>query len=1369
MAENEQIGGISVGIVGDYSQLQQDLQAAQQIAQQAGQQIANAIEAGAAAADTSALAGALDKVEEAAHGAGAGIKDFDTQVSEAVASGHTLAEAIEIATKAMVEAGTAAGAAAAGLSEAGKAAEDAWQGFQTFSDAAQAVIDKQQGLEQAVTTAAGALQELYRGYEEGTVSAQTLARAQEELAQAVQKSGTAEKESTEGWHGLTDALMSTAKAAGVAFGAFELIKESLSAYAEDQRNAIALSALTGKSFEEAAEQMDKLRDVALQFAVAKDALESFNLRMTAFGANASQIVAAMRSVADAAGATGREFETAANSFERMVLGGMAGARQLVALGLSAKDLGAVMHVTAGEAAKAFKELDVSDRIEVLNAALKKYQGVAEQVATGILGQWQNLKSQIGFVLEDIGKLLAPLASQAMQFATILVEVFGALAKFRGDPVAAALGAHIENAIKSASNAQSEFNRTVTEYVPKAAAAKTATDALAEAYKQLGITSVADLTKQFNANVDAYNRVVQAYEHGRATMQDVDRALAAVAQSEERLTRATTVLATATQQFDILPMLQAFEDLQNLKFDSIVHGAEELDRAFVLADQSGKAFWERLNSFQDLHPALSKVVDDATAAARALDEAFQSVGKSNATVLKENLDNANKYLAAIRASGIATVKELEQADINAQQALIDYMRGTNQAVDQMWAASVQKRQEALNQELGQTKQHAEKVSLMWKEVAKDIDRAIEGFAGAISDVILRGEDLGASMKRVLTGIADDIIQLIVKGAIKNWMDALMGVQNQTQSVGQSIARMFGGGGGGVFPGGGGGGVPSGQAPLPSLEQLTGVMGEGGGGGAGGAGGFLGGAVPIAGVIAQIVQTVTEAISIAKVGKDVARIEVTTRGMLNELANSRKDAWDQFGQMFGRIGEIWSSVLGLSDSLRAWLASVAGPPGETAASILARNDAEVNARLNAEAEARRHGTEITAEEVAARSQYHLPSGVGTGAGGSAGVGLNYAGGQAGGGQYGGTARGGLDPQRMIESHQEINQPIGWGFLGNNGAKVYVYPPGSNNYPQTGGPGGSLVIAPGKWLIDATWWPMSVTEEQVRTHTTGQWWWDKGPTGTGTAGFTGLSPTSPGGWIPASETYPGFEMTAEQRAAMEASSAASRAAREAAAAADLQALQDYGARLRSAFTTGPLRDIGDYPDRVLRAYRLVNGELRILTDEVRGYVTSIDGIGVAFAQASAVGSIRDVTRPFEQLYETIRLVNGELARIPAGLGYVTSVNGIGRDFARANQLGTQQWDPASRSYVTRPSPTPMDRGVPWSAVYDPRNVAPTFPSLPELPEWTSPAIPVNTPMRPPREPIIVDVNLTGGDYSQQEAARLTANKIAEALRRDLGQRIN
>ena len=236
-------------------------------------------------------------------------------------------------------------------------------------------------------------------------------------------------------------------------GIQQLAKDSLDAYANIEKATIALTDLTG-SGEKAAAEIQGLRDLANADALSFPALLTANQRMTAFGISASAIPSALKAAADAAAATGNSFDAITNSITRLSESGAAGARQLTQLGLSTKDLAAVMGVSADQVAAAFKALDPTDRVNVIVEALQKYQGAAQQTADSISGQWTRLQNETEQAFEQIGAALAPAATAlgdlAAKVIPLAADAASQLAGLSGDIVK--FGASIVDAGKEALNA-----------------------------------------------------------------------------------------------------------------------------------------------------------------------------------------------------------------------------------------------------------------------------------------------------------------------------------------------------------------------------------------------------------------------------------------------------------------------------------------------------------------------------------------------------------------------------------------------------------------------------------------------------------------------------------------------------------------------------------------------------------------------------------------------------------------------------------------------------------------------------------------------------------------------------------------------------
>lgn len=388
MADNsETIGSIAVDIVGDYSQLQGDIDSAAQTAQQGGQEIAQALNAGAAGADTlaSSISNAASSMAElgtAAQTAGSGIEsasggvaNFDAQLQELFAQGMNLNEAL---------------AALGGSAEAaGAGAESAAAGLATYDENAVAATSSSEALSQAFA---------------GTAEAET-----ETVSATEAITGSLEE--------LGHQFLALAEAFVIVEGLKEFGAAALEASDELTKTSISLTALTG-SATQAEETIQKLEALGIQDGLSMPSLFTAATRMQALLGPSADVVGLLGQIANAATVMGTDIGTAANAFDRMAASGTLGARQVVALGLSLQQVADAMNqvsgssdATAQNVAQLFKAMDQSDRIDVLSASLEHLSGIAQQAAEQTFGgQWQSLANQWDQIMENVGQALLPVIS-----------------------------------------------------------------------------------------------------------------------------------------------------------------------------------------------------------------------------------------------------------------------------------------------------------------------------------------------------------------------------------------------------------------------------------------------------------------------------------------------------------------------------------------------------------------------------------------------------------------------------------------------------------------------------------------------------------------------------------------------------------------------------------------------------------------------------------------------------------------------------------------------------------------------------------------------------------------------------------------------
>lgn len=242
---------------------------------------------------------------------------------------------------------------------------------------------------------------------------------------AFQQAGTAASNAALGF---TDIVKAAAAFVGVDLSARALLgfaEDAIETYANVQKATIAIDALTG-SVGKATGIVAGLRDIALEDALSFPTLLTAEQRMLAFGISADKIPGILRALADAAAATNKDIGTVSQTFDRIIETGTLSGRALVQLGLNMKDVASAMGVTESAAKSAFQALDQEGRIQVVEQALSKFAGTAQQVAASLSGQWQNLQTQTTLTFQAIGESLAPLASQLLSVTSAAVQQTGGL-------------------------------------------------------------------------------------------------------------------------------------------------------------------------------------------------------------------------------------------------------------------------------------------------------------------------------------------------------------------------------------------------------------------------------------------------------------------------------------------------------------------------------------------------------------------------------------------------------------------------------------------------------------------------------------------------------------------------------------------------------------------------------------------------------------------------------------------------------------------------------------------------------------------------------------------------------------------------------
>ena len=432
------IGTLPVNITGDWSDLQDAINEAVSAAQAGGQQIASAF----ASIPTTDAEQGIQQIGQAATDAGQQLSLFSDSATSLSDSVNDISSGAQQASDGLGAIGDAASSAADGITSLDSNASGAQSSVADLGDAASQASD-------LVTDAVGALGDFNDIAVDVDDAAATAAGGISDIGDAASAAGDDAAAATGEINDFTDAeeaageqgenagsgigvfrasLLELAEGLAVTEGIKDLGEEALTAYSSIQTATVALTSMTG-SAQTASGMIEEMEQSVLQMPVALDSMVSAAQRMTAFGLSTEQVKMALQDAADAAAATGNNFDTVAQRITVMAASGTAGARQLATLGLSAQDLATAMNTliagsdaTAATITKDFKAIgDQTAQLEVLDYALQKFGGDSLAQANTVAGAWQILKNKWDETLEVVGEDLAPLAQSFLGFASTAAD------------------------------------------------------------------------------------------------------------------------------------------------------------------------------------------------------------------------------------------------------------------------------------------------------------------------------------------------------------------------------------------------------------------------------------------------------------------------------------------------------------------------------------------------------------------------------------------------------------------------------------------------------------------------------------------------------------------------------------------------------------------------------------------------------------------------------------------------------------------------------------------------------------------------------------------------------------------------------------
>ncbi len=398
MADTENIGGVSVQIVGNYAPLLKDIETAVQVAQKGGGDIAAGLNKGAAAAG-----------------------EFEQKISALVASGATLAEALS-----RVQSGTAA--MASGIGSAGAAAQTAAVQLKLFDEAAMVPYADAAGqlnlfsdeLEPIANEAARAAVSVEQFTAAERHAGDEAAQSASRLDQFKASVGAFTSQLQAGAGGLiTIGGMLTAAVTVPLVG---IAAAALKVSGELEQSRVAFTTMLG-SAKAAQEHLDKLKAFAASTPFEFPDLVQASKRLQALGFAAKEVIPTLTAVGNAASALGSGAEgihritTALGQMQMATRVTAQDMRQLTEAGIPAWQMLAKTLNTDVAGAMALVEKRAVESATAVPALLagmnEKFAGLMEAQSKTLLGAWSNFKDKVTFTLMDIGDTIAPLAKRIL--------------------------------------------------------------------------------------------------------------------------------------------------------------------------------------------------------------------------------------------------------------------------------------------------------------------------------------------------------------------------------------------------------------------------------------------------------------------------------------------------------------------------------------------------------------------------------------------------------------------------------------------------------------------------------------------------------------------------------------------------------------------------------------------------------------------------------------------------------------------------------------------------------------------------------------------------------------------------------------------
>lgn len=172
------------------------------------------------------------------------------------------------------------------------------------------------------------------------------------------------------------------------------------------------------------------------------AVRAHLVNMGNVGITSEQVLSdSFNGISKAAFQMGTDMDTMEQKFQRIVLSGMVGSRQLTQFGLSTQDIANAMGVSVDEVTESFKALDNEQRATILSTALNMKYG--QDVTNNYKNSYEHLMDTLvrakDYFIRVAGEALLPVLIPAIQTAADFINLLANTFKSLPSPIQGAIG------------------------------------------------------------------------------------------------------------------------------------------------------------------------------------------------------------------------------------------------------------------------------------------------------------------------------------------------------------------------------------------------------------------------------------------------------------------------------------------------------------------------------------------------------------------------------------------------------------------------------------------------------------------------------------------------------------------------------------------------------------------------------------------------------------------------------------------------------------------------------------------------------------------------------------------------------------------